>query len=135
MHQRASLCTWENSLVEIIFFICFLTAENHSSTRSTQCLVCCGCNNICIWNRAWMKSGSYQSCDVRHIYHEYRIYLVCDFTEFLEINRARICRGTCNNHLWLAFQCNLSYFIIVNKSLIVDSIRYHMEIRTGKIHR
>ena len=135
MHQRSSLCSREDSFIEIILFVYLITAEDHSSTRSAQCLVCCSGYHICVWNRTWMQPCGYQSCDVRHIYHKHRIHFICDLTEFLKVNGTCICRCTCNNHLWLAFQCNLSYFIIVNKSLIVDSIRYHMEIRTGKIHR
>ena len=135
MHQWSALNTWEDCFVKVILVRNFLTAQNHSASRSAQCLVCRGRHNVCIWNWAWMKSCCHKSCNMCHINHEHCTTCVCDLTEFLEINSSRISGCSCNDHFRFTFHCNLFHFIIINKSLIIDTIWYYMEIASGKIDR
>ena len=135
MHQRTALDTRENCLVEIIFICCFLIAEDHTATWSAQCLMCCRCYNICVWDRAFMHACCNQTCNMCHIYHKYGTDFIGDLTEFLKIDLTCISRSSCNDHLWLTFQCDLSYLIIIDKAFIINAIWYTVEIFTGHIHR
>ena len=130
MHQRSTLNAREHCLIEIILLIYFVAGKYHTTTWSTQCLVCCGCCYVCVWDWALVKSGCYQTCDVCHIYHKDCANLICDLTEALEINRSRICRCTSYDHLWLAFLCDAEHLIIIDKSFVVDTVRYDVEILT-----
>ena len=75
-----------------------------------------------------MQSGSYQTCDVCHIDKQNRAHFVSDLAELLEIDRARIRRCTCNDHLGLALFGNRHDIIIVDHALIIDTIRNDIEI-------
>ena len=75
-----------------------------------------------------MKSCRYKSCDMSHINHEHCVYLVCNLSETLEIYSSRICRCTCDNHLWLALKGDLLYLVVIDEALVIYSIRHYMEI-------
>lgn len=51
-------------------------------------------------------------------------------TETLEINGSCISRCTCNDHLRMTFFCKALHLIIINKPLIIHTIRNNMEIST-----
>ena len=127
MHQRAALSTRENSRIQ---FLCifFCTAENHTASWSAKCLMGCCCNNMCIRDRAWMQTCCHKTGNMGNINHQNSINLVCDFSKSLEINCSAVCAGTSNNQLRLTFKSNSFYFIIVNKTVFINTIRYTMEI-------
>ena len=134
MHQRTTLNTGENCLVEIVFLSGFLIGKDHTTSWSSQCFMgCCG-NNICIRDWAWMKTCGYQSCDMCHVYHQYSTYFICHFSEFLKINGSCISAGTCNDHLRLTFQSQFSHSVIIQETIIIYTIRYYLKIFTGYIH-
>ena len=82
-----------------------------------------------------MKSCRNKSCDMCHIDHKYCINFICDLTELLEIDRAGISRCSGDDHLRLALQSDLSYLIIIDKSLFINSVRNYVKICSGEINR
>ena len=135
MHQWSALNTREDCFVKVILVRNFLTAQNHSASRSAQCLMRRCRHYMSIRNWAWMKSCCHKSCNMRHIDHEHCTTCVCDLTESLEINGSRISGCPCNDHFWFTFHCKLFHFIIINESLVIDTIWYYMKITSGKIDR
>ena len=88
-----------------------------------------GCrNNICIRNRALVKTGCYQTSDMSHIDHQVCAYFVCNFTETFEINLSCIGTCTCNDQLRFCFQCNALYLFVINHAIVIDTIRHNVEI-------
>ena len=77
-----------------------------------------------------MKSGSNKPCNVCHVYHKHCANLIRNLTETFEINCSRICRCTSYDHLRLAFLRNAEYLIIINKTIIINTVRYDIEILT-----
>ena len=88
-----------------------------------------------IGDGARMKTCCHQTCDVRHIHHQHCTDLIGNLSEFLEINRSGICGGSCNNHLRLCFQCDLTKLIIIDKSVVIDTVGNNLEILAGNIYR
>ena len=70
-----------------------------------------------------------------HIHHQMRTGLICNLTEPLKINGAAICAGTGNDQLGMGFHRLLFQLVIVNKSLVVDSIGNDIEIQAREVHR
>ena len=137
MHQRSTLNTREYGFVEVevIFLHGFFGYQDHTASRSAQCFVCRSGNDVCIVDRAWMKSCCHQTCDMCHIYHQICTAFVCDLTETWKINGSRISTCTGNDHFRFALHRDLFYFVIINESFVVNSIRYDVEISTGKVDR
>ena len=42
-------------------------------------------------------------------------------------------RFICYNQFWLTFKGNSFYFIIINKTFFIDTVRYAMEILAGEV--
>ena len=82
-----------------------------------------------------MLSCCHQTCDMGHIHHQIRAYLICNLTEALKINGSGIGAGSRHDQLWLRFPGLALYLVIVNESLIVYAVGYNVKIQTGKIHR
>ena len=82
-----------------------------------------------------MKTCCHQSGDVSHIHHEHCAHLVSHFPEFLKVDGAGICGGTCNDHLGLSLQSDPAQLIIIDKAVIIYAVRNDLEIFTGHIHR
>ena len=135
MHQRAPLYSGENSLIKVILVCCLLICKDHTASGAAQRLMGRGGHYICIGDRAWMKSCCHKTCNMCHIYHQYRSYFVCHFPEFLKVNGSGIGRCSCNDHLGLTFQCNLPELIIINEAVIVDAIRNNLKILAGNVYR
>ena len=130
VHQWTALDSRENSLVELVFICKLLAREDHSAPWSTESLVGCSCGYMCIWDGAWMETSCYKTCDVSHVHHKDRSYRVCNLTESLEVNHTRICGGTCDDKLWLAFRGNPCNFVIVDESVLFYTIRNDVEVGT-----
>ena len=113
----------------------FFRRKNHTATRSTQCFVCCRCCYMSIWNRAFMITGSNQSCDMSHIYHQISTNFICNFTKSFEINLTAVSTCTGNNHFRFALFGNALYFVIINKSCVIHTVRYDVIIGSGNICR
>ncbi len=69
------------------------------------------------------------------IHHQHGAHFIGDLPEFLEINGSCIGRCARHDHLRLTFQRDLTYIIIVKKSLVVDPVRYTLKILAGHIDR
>ena len=120
--QWSSLDSREYSFIKVEFICCFLITEDQTASWSAQCLMCRRCCDICVRDRAWMKSCCNKSCDMGHINHQVCSYFIRDLTEFFEINDS--CISTCsrNDHLWFFFYCDLTYLIIIDHTLVVHSV-------------
>ena len=135
MHQRTSLNSREYSFVEIEFLIHLFAAHDHSTSWSTECLMCCCCCHMRIRNRTWMKSCSNKSCDVCDIYHQICSHLICDLTETLEINCSCISTCSCNDQFRFMFLRNTKHFIIIDHAVCIHSVMCYIKIFTGHINR
>ena len=80
-----------------------------------------------------MKTGSHKTGDMCNINHQDCIDLICNLSESLEIDCSAVCTGTCYNQFWLTFKGNSFYFIIINKTFFIDTVRYAMEILAGEV--
>ena len=135
MHKRSSLNTRENCLVKVEFISSFLIAENHSASRSPECLMGCRCNNISIRNRTHVKSCCDKSCDMCHINHENCTDLIRYLTEPLEIYCSGISARTCDDKLRAALLCYCKYIIIVYVSVLINSVRNNVKVFSRNIDR
>ena len=137
MHQRSTLDSREYCFieVEVIFLHGLFGNKDHTASWSTQCFMSCSCNNVCIVDWAWMKSCSYQTCDVCHIYHEVCAAFVCDVTETCKINGSCVSTCACDDHFRFALHSNLFYFIVIDKAFIVYTVRYDVEVCSGEVYR
>ena len=122
MHQRTTLSSREDCFVNC--FCMFFLTHDYSASWSSQCLVRCRCNYICVWNRILVKSCCNQSCDMCHIYEEISANFFCNICKDIESDLSWISGSSCNNHLWLTFMCKFSNLIVIQYSVIVDVIRY-----------
>ena len=82
-----------------------------------------------------MKSCCYQSCNVCHIYHEVCAAFICDVTETCKINGSCISTCACDDHFRFALHSDLFYFIIIDKAVIVYTVRYDVEMTSGEVYR
>ena len=128
VHQRSALLAREYCGVDLLRI--FFFAHDDTATRSSQCLVGGCCYEISIRNRVRVKSCSYKTCDVSHIYHKDCTNLISDLTELLEIYLSCVSRSTCNYKLWTCFLSNSKDIIIVDSSFIIYTVRNCLEILT-----
>ena len=135
MHERTALDSREYSLVEIKLLIYLVAAHDHTTTRSAESLVRCGCCHMSIWDWAHVKSCCHKSGDVCHIYHEICSNLISDLSESLEINSSGICWSSCYDKLWLALLCDLENSVIIYKSVIVYTVWHAVEILSRHVDR
>ena len=77
-----------------------------------------------------METSCYKTCDVSHVHHKDSSYRVCNLPEFLEVDYTRICGGTCNDQLWLAFRGNPCNFVVVDESILFYTVRNYVEVCT-----
>ena len=113
----------------------FLAGKDHTTSRSAQCLMCCGCCNMCIWDRTLMIACSDKSRNMSHINHQKSTNFIGDLAETLEVDLSGICTCTGYDQLWLAFLCDALYLIIVDEAFVVDTVRNTVEVFTGKVNR
>src|SRR5699024_952027 len=97
MHQRSALDSREYCLVEVKLLIHLVAGEDHSPARSAECLVGRCRRHMGVRDRAWMKACCNKFCNMSHVYHQVCSDFVCDLTEALEIDRARVCAGSCHD--------------------------------------
>ena len=133
MLKRTTLGSREDCLVKVELLCSFLVCQDQSTSRSTQSFVSRGRHNICIRDRARMLSCCNKTSDMSHIYHEVSANLICNLAETLEINRSRISTCTCNDQLRLCLHCDLFELVIVDKSVVIYSVRNNVEIQTGEV--
>ena len=81
-----------------------------------------------------MLTRCYQTCDMRHIYHEVCTNLVCDLAELLEVDFSCVCACTCKDQFWLVLNCQTLYLVVIEEALIVYTIGYDVEVKAGKVH-
>ena len=133
VHQRATLNTGENGLVDFLGILCF--AHNHTSSRATQCLMrSCG-HKIRIRHRRRMVSSRNQTCNVGNIYHKICTHFFCHITHIFEVNGSGIGTGTCHDHFGFHFQCLFTESFIINIPFMVHTIRHKIEVFAGHIYR
>ena len=76
-----------------------------------------------------------KSGDMRHINHQIRTDCTGNLGELGKIYCSRICRGSCNNELGLAFVCLLIKFFIIYEAVIVSAVGNEVEILSGNVDR
>ena len=81
-----------------------------------------------------MKSCCHQTCNMCHINHQVSTAFICDLTEPLKINDSGISAGSCHDQLRLILHRQLLDLIIIDIALIIDTIRYNVEIFSGEVH-
>ena len=82
-----------------------------------------------------MQAGSHKAGNMGHIHHQNCPHFIGHFPKLLKVNRSRIGRCTCNNHLGLCLHCNFTQLFIVNKAFIIYPIGYNLKILPRDIHR
>ncbi len=135
MHQWSSLDPRENRLIKIKFLCCFLITENQTAAGSPQGLVRGGRHHVRVRNGAWVQPCRHKSGNMRHIHHQNRADLISHLAELLKINRARISRRARNNHLRLIGKRKLPHLIIIQKTVVIDTIRNNVKIFARHINR
>ena len=130
MHQRSSLDSREDGFIQFVLCRKLFAGKNHTTTRSTKCLMCCCCRYMSVWDRALVNAGSYQTCDMCHVYHQESSYFICDLTETFKINLTAVSTCSCDDHFRFTLFRDALYFIIIDKSCVIYSVRYDMIIRS-----
>src|SRR5690554_731380 len=122
MHQRTTLHTGEYSR---IYLPCmFSLTEYHSPAWASQSLVGGCCYKIRIWYGIWMEPGSYEACNMSHVYHQIGPAVLSDLTESLEIDDPGISACTSNYELWLYLPGYPVHQLIVDIACILaDAIK------------
>src|SRR3989304_6215854 len=116
MHKRPTLNAGEYLL---IYSLCILSpAHDHAGPWAPECLVCRGCNKLCIRHRGWMQSCNNQTCDMGDINHNNSANLVCNVPECLKIYNPWICTCADNNHLRFMLFCQIPNLVIVNSVVV-----------------
>ena len=72
----------------------FFFTQNHGTTRSAKCFMCCCSYDVCPFYRvivACKYLACNETCKVCHINHQYCSAFVCNFAEALKVDFARIC--------------------------------------------
>ena len=131
VHQRTTLNTGENSLINLLGILCF--AHNHTASGTTQCLMGSGCHKIRIRYGRRMVSCRNQACNVGNIYHKICPNFFCHITHIFEVDGSGISTGTCHNHFGLHFQSCFAESFIINIPFMVHAIRYKVEVFPGHI--
>ena len=80
-----------------------------------------------------MHACRHQSGDVRHIHHQVSTHLVGNLTEPLEINGSGVSAGSGDDHLRLALLRDTQDFIVIQHTIVVDSVRNHVKIGSGEV--
>ena len=57
-----------------------------------------------------------------HIHKEKSIDFISDFSKAGKVNFTSIGAGTCNDHLWFFFKSDSFDFVIVDITVIIDSV-------------
>ena len=81
-----------------------------------------------IWNRALMYPCRNKACDMRHVHHKNGSDFVCNLTELLKVNGSCISACPCNDQFWAALLCYAEHLIIVEESLVIDTVRHAVVI-------
>ena len=82
-----------------------------------------------------MKSRRHKTGNVRHVDHQDSTDLVAYFPESLKVNCSGICACACYNHLRLTFQRQFAHPVIIEETVVVNTIWYYIKIFTGHIDR
>ena len=77
-----------------------------------------------------MITRSNKAGDMSHVYHKISTHLIADLPEFLKVDLSCISTGTSKYHLGPALECYPSYFVIIYKSVIINTIMNAVEILT-----
>ena len=80
-----------------------------------------------------MHACRHQARDVRHIHHQVSAHLVRHLAEALEINGSGVCAGSCDNHFRSALLRDTQDFIVIQHTIVVDSVRNHVKIGSGEV--
>lgn len=108
----SSLDPWEDCTVDILRIL--LTTHDHRTTGSTEGLVGRSRHDITVWDRILESSSRDESSNVGNICHEDGSDLICNRTEFLPVYIPRIGRESCDDHLRLVQERELSQGIHID---------------------
>ena len=82
-----------------------------------------------------MKPCGNKACNMRHIYHKHCTVCVCNISHCFKINFSWISGSTCNHKFRFNFINLLCKFLVINKSVFINTVRYKVEILTADISR
>src|SRR5690606_34168813 len=116
VHQRAALGAWEYGFIDG----CRprLTAHDHAAARSAQRLVRRRRDEVRMRYRAWVQTCCHETCDMRHVDHEQRAYVLRDLAELLEVDDARICAGTGDDQARAMLEGCFADFFVVDRERV-----------------
>ncbi|MNI42652.1 hypothetical protein D3C73_969530 [compost metagenome] len=133
VHKWSTLCTREYRFIDS----CCprLTAQNHTAARSAKCFVSCCSYKMRMWNWAWVKTRSNQTCDMSHIHHEESTYIVSDGSKLFKVDDTWVSTCTSNDHTRTMLECCFANFVIINtEGIFLHTISYEIIEKTGCIN-
>ena len=81
-----------------------------------------------------MQSCRHKTGDMSHIHHKHSSCLIGHLAKNLKIDGTGIGGGPRNDHPGPGLQRRLPKFIIIDKALVVNTVRYNVKIFSGHIH-
>ena len=96
--------------------------QDHTTTRTTQGLVCGRGYDMRVFHRVFQKPCCYQACWVSHIHHEECTYLIGHFANTSVIPVAAICTRACDNEFGLLLTGHLFQLIVIHTASILFHI-------------
>ena len=135
MLKRTTLGTREHSLIEALGEF-GITAQDQTTTRTSQCLVGGGGDHITVGNWAGMHTCCHQPGNVRHIGEQEGTHFIRNGTESREIDGAGIGRITADDQLGLVFERQLANRLHIQAlRLLIDAVLNNVEPLATHVHR
>ena len=98
MHERTALRSRKHRLVDGARELAIIR-ENEATARPAQRLMGGRGHHVRMGEGAWMRARGNKARDMRHIDHELGTHAVCDRSQPLKIDSARIGRGATHDEL------------------------------------
>ncbi len=115
VHMWATLKPWENRLVYLLRYLSALSCKYHSTTRTTQCFMCCRSNYIKpIVKRVACHTPRNKSGNVCHVCYGNCPHLASNIYKLFVIKLTRVGRESCKYNLRLFLKCYLAQLIVIN---------------------
>ena len=134
MHQGSALHAGEYSFVN--GFSIFFPAEDQSAPGSPEGFVCGSSHYVSVRYRTGMEACGHQAGNMSHVYKQIGAHFMGNFRKPFEIDYAGISACSGNDHFRFMFQCQLSYFIVIDElGLTVYAVRNKMIQLAGGVHR
>ena len=89
VHKRTALDSGEYSRVYLLCDVLVVGEDKTASGASERLMSCCG-YNISIRNRTDVLTGSNQTCNMSHIYHEISAYCPCNGRQLFKVDNSGV---------------------------------------------